>query len=496
MEIQFVKKPLQYLKPFYTRVQTQEQTQEVRLPDAYPDIGKILWCWGQVLIRGKEWRSTGMGASGGVTARILYAPEDGTQLRVVEAWLPFQWRWDFPEVAEDGVIELCPVIAEMDCRGISARKIMVRAVVSNCAQAMTKGNAELASIPETPEDVQLLTRTYPMDLPVEAGEKQVQIEEGITIPDPNGKLISYCMIPSIQEQKVLGDRLVFRGIAGVSVTYLTEDGQISKWETEFPFSHYTELDRDYCPSASSRIQPILTAIDVETNEEMGMQLRAGIAAQYTIFDRMNVDVVEDAFSPKRDVKVSVEQLQLPALLESTIWEITPEASIDGEIMEVLAVRANHEYPMLTMGEKGTEISVDGQFCVLYKDNEGQILTDSVQYDYARPFESDFGSSVYLWPGNLVQQEVITTATGVGLRSCCNVTAQVYSGQMIPMVTGMDVGERKEPDPNRPSIILRRAGEEGIWNIAKGCGSTVAAIREANQLTDEPVVGQMLLIPIV
>jgi hypothetical protein len=43
--------------------------------------------------------------------------------------------------------------------------------------------------------------------------------------------------------------------------------------------------------------------------------------------------------------------------------------------------------------------------------------------------------------------------------------------------------------------LRRAGDEGLWAIAKDYGSTVQAIREANQLTEEPENGQMLLIPI-
>lgn len=495
MEIQFIKKPLQYLRPFYTQVQTQEQTQEVRLPDAYPDIGKILGCWGQAMIRGKEWRSTGMGANGGVMAWILYAPEDGTQLRVVEAWVPFQWRWDFPEAAEDGVMQLCPVIAEMDCRGISARKIMVRAVVSNCAQAMTKGKAEIASAPETPEDVQLLTRTYPMDIPVEAGEKQVQIEEGITMPDPSGKIISCSMSPSILEQKVLGDRLVFRGIGKMNAMYMTEDGQINKWEAEFPFSHYTELDRDYGPSASAWILPIITALDIESNEEAGMQLRAGIAAQYTIFDRMNIEVAEDAFSPKRDVQVNVEQLKLPALLENTILELVTAASLDGEIYDVLAVAADLEYPALAIGEKGTEISMDGQFRLLNKDDEGRIMADTMQCNYVKPFESGFDSSVYLWPGNLTLPESVVNGSGISLRNSCPVTAQVYSGQLIPMVTGLDMGECKKLDPNRPSMILRRADEGGIWNIAKGCGSTVSAIREANNLTDEPEIGQMLLIPI-
>ena len=183
MEIKFMKKPLKCLQPFFSQIHTQEQTQEIRLPDAYPDIGKILGCWGQVLMRGKEWRSTSMGANGGVMAWVMYAPEDGTQPRVVDVWIPIQCRWDLPENADDGVMTLRPVLTGLDGRGISARKIMVRTCVDSFAQAMRKESLEVAQPPEISDDIQLLTRNYPMELPVEAGEKQVQLEETFSLPD-------------------------------------------------------------------------------------------------------------------------------------------------------------------------------------------------------------------------------------------------------------------------------------------------------------------------
>lgn len=68
-------------------------------------------------------------------------------------------------------------------------------------------------------------------------------------------------------------------------------------------------------------------------------------------------------------------------------------------------------------------------------------------------------------------------------------------QGIPMVTGLEVGQPQPADPARPSIILRRAGDGGLWHIAKQTGSTMEAIRQANGLQGDPAQGQMLLIPI-
>ena len=49
--------------------------------------------------------------------------------------------------------------------------------------------------------------------------------------------------------------------------------------------------------------------------------------------------------------------------------------------------------------------------------------------------------------------------------------------------------------NRPSLILRRAGEDGLWSLAKDTGSTLDAIRRANNLQNDPDPNQILLIPV-
>ena len=69
------------------------------------------------------------------------------------------------------------------------------------------------------------------------------------------------------------------------------------------------------------------------------------------------------------------------------------------------------------------------------------------------------------------------------------------GAGIPMVSALTLGDEIQPDAQRPSLILRRAGTDGLWELAKKTGSTVKAIREANKLQDDPKPGQMLLIPI-
>ena len=74
--------------------------------------------------------------------------------------------------------------------------------------------------------------------------------------------------------------------------------------------------------------------------------------------------------------------------------------------------------------------------------------------------------------------------------------ETLANRGIPMLTGMEMGSEQEPDPKRPSLILRRAGENSLWELAKETGSTVDAICRANDITDDADLGQqMLLIPV-
>ena len=76
-----------------------------------------------------------------------------------------------------------------------------------------------------------------------------------------------------------------------------------------------------------------------------------------------------------------------------------------------------------------------------------------------------------------------------------VDTQTVTAQKFPMLTGLKLGEIREKDPDRPSLILRRVGTDSLWQIAKQCGSTMEAIRKANGGEQELLPDTVLLIPI-
>ena len=498
MELTFSKTAVPCLRKAVCQIQTQEQTQEVRLPESMPDIGRVLGSWGQVLIRSKEWRGSAMAVSGGVMTWVLYVPEDGSMPKSMEAWIPFQMRWEFPQTDRDCVMNIVPLLRSVDARSISARKLMVRANISVLGEAFEPTEPEVWMPENVPEDLQILKATYPMELSKEAGEKQFQLDEELTLPGTYPqveKILRYALQPKILEQKVMAGRLVFRGKSDLHMLYAGSDGAICSWDCEVPFSQYAELDRDYGPNSSVMITPMLTNLEFMIDEQQRLQLKCGMCAQYVVCDREMVEVAEDAYSPVRQVKLEKQPLKMPMRLERKTDLIDTQQQLTAPVARVVDVCWLADHPQHRQNADVAVLTMPGQFQVLYYDAAGNLQSGTVRAEEAWQIPSDPQNKVDAcvqmngWPMAEVNEQ------GVVLTTRWDVAADVFSEQGLPMLTQITLGEKCEKDPNRPSLILRRVGGQRLWDIARECGSTVDAILQANNLETEPEPGKILLIPV-
>ena len=494
LELQFEKTAWPCLMTAAAQAKSEEQTQEVRLGDNMPDIGRVLASWGQILLRGKEWRSSGMTVSTGVMAWVLYAPEDGSEPRIVESWLPVQLKWDFPETTHDGTILANCQLSSVDARSVSARKLMVRAVVSVFAEAVVPESLDVWTPGTIPEDVQLLKRSYPVQLPREAGEKSFAMDEKITIPKAAARVIRYGFQPEILDTNVVAGKAVFRGVGQFRALYEDLNGMLNTYDQEFNFSQFADLDRDYDADAQVRVIPAVTNLEVELEEPDRLHLNVGMVGQYVASDRPVLEVVEDAYSNRRPVTAQKEHLMLPAELEHNnhILRLVNEETLEADRIIDTAFLSGQ--PRIKREDDGVKLEQNGVFQLLYE-AAGDLKGVMIHAD----------GSLYVPAGEDTAIRACANVTGlpqsvlsnhqVSLRTDVSLNTLATAAQGIPMITGLSVGDLTQPDPNRPSMILRRSGGQELWELAKEAGSTVDAIIRANQLQGEPEEDRLLLIPV-
>lgn len=500
MQVQFPKKSVKALRCILSKVQACEESQQLRIPEPMADVGRILGTWGQILLRTKEWREGHIMVSGGTMVWVMYLPEGESEIpQTVQAWLPFQMKWDIPYTQTDGKIRVLPLLENVDARSTSARKMVVRASVSVQAEAYLEEECNLFSPEEVPSDLCLLEKTYPMLLTRECGEKIFEMEEDLTLPTSAAgisEIIRFSFHPELIDQKVLSGKVVFRGSGLLHVLYRSEDGELCTWDFEIPFAQYDQLDMEYEQEARCRVLPVVTGLELDHRSGGELRLKAGISGQYMIYDITQVKVAEDAYRIHGDMKSTLQELSVPSVLDIKQQTVPVEHRLPLSASQVLDTAF---YPGSTRcRNQGDNIVVElsGTFYVVYEDENDRLQgkTHRWQGEYTLPA----ASNVHLYSDIQASRTPRANATSgeVVLRSNIYLDTASEVENQLPMITAVELGEKRTPDPERPGLILQRIGNDTLWELAKENGTTVERIQAANHLVDAPEPGQMLLIPIL
>lgn len=498
MDLQFEKTICTCLDAVVCEVHSAEQTQELRISDGMPDIGRILSAWGQPILRSKEWLGDSIQINGGMLVWVLYAPEDGTEPRSVDAWLPFQMKWDLPEDAPEGQIRIQLLPRFVDARSVSARKMMLRAGVGALAQAYVPVETESWNAEIVPEDVELLRSRYPVRVYKEAGEKSFLLDEDLTmpasIPLPE-RLVYYSVSPEVTDRKVMGDKVVFRGNGNLHLLYRSEEGQLHSWDFPVPFSQYVDLQDSFSTEARADVALCPTSLEVELDDEGHLRLKCGLTGQYLVDNQELLEVVEDAYSPARDLQMERRNMELPAVLDTRQENIFGEQTIPADVNLAADLNFLPDFPRQYRSNDNVRMELPGMFQALYYDENGALQGTTARWEGNIQLNADEDSRISAVPMRPSEPQISLSDGTMTLKSELPMAMTSTARQQIPMVTGLTLGEVREPDPGRPSLILHRAGNRRLWDIAKESGSTVEAIRKANGLQEEPDPGRMLLIPV-
>ncbi|MCD7859593.1 MAG: DUF3794 domain-containing protein [Firmicutes bacterium] len=496
MELTFQKQSVPYLRRLFSRSETQEQTQELHLGEGLPDAGRVLGAWGQCVARGKQWSGSELSLSGAVRAWVLYAPEDGSENRVAEIWIPVTFRWELPEAEEDGKFTAKMQLKSIDARVSGARKILVRANVTAFVVATVPDEAAFPMLPAVPEDVQTLVRTYPLDIPREDGEKTFLTEDELTLPPsqpPVGKILCLRLSPRISETKLLGGKLVFRGQGDVKLSYLTQEGRFAEWEAQLPFSQFADLGGEYSALAHAQVEPLLTGLEAELTDGR-IPIKCSYAGQYTVYDRVELSVCQDAYSPLRPVQVHTEEITLPVELEKRTQTLDFSERFRADAAALEDISLQWDIPVARPTEQGVELRFCAQVQSVYKDPEGMLRCAGNRLEKSIELPAGQGSFLLVSVRELPVKASLSPE-GMEISGSLELTLQAMAEQVFSAVGALTIEAEQEPDPKRPSLLLRRMEQAELWDLAKAAGSTVERIRLANHLSGEPEQGKMLIIPV-
>ncbi len=499
MQLQFQPTAHNCMQRVVWEIKNEEQTQEVKLPEAMPDVGQILCCWGQPVIRSKEWRGNSMRVSGGVMAWIMYESENGLQPESIETWIPFQICWDFPQTQRDGQMVFSCLLQNIDARQISARKMMLRSVLSVSGEAFEPGKIEVYAPGELPEDVKILQSDYPVRVATEVGEKSFVLDETLSWPADYieaEKVVYYTLQPELIDQKIMGDKVVFRGAALLHVLCRMTDGQYRACKFEIPFSQFAQLEWEYGSGAAVQILPAITSLELEKQEDGTVRLKAGLIGQYVVYDQKILQIVEDAYSLQRTVKLETQPLCVHSVLENLTKSIKAAQTQQMEVSSVVDASFLLGQPVQRRNDDGVHMELSGTFHLLCADEDGKLAAGHMQWQGQDGVDADPQTKIMALAQPSALAQAAVEHDGVCASADMLLCIQSETELTASMVCGIEIGEINPPDPGRPSLILCKMNGQSLWQLAKASGSTVEAILTANGLEDAPTDDRLLMIPVI
>ena len=483
----------------------QEETLESIVPDACPDILRIVDVCGQATLSGKQAREGTAQVTGMVRASILYQPEGSGGLRRMTVSLPFTCQAEAPGLTDRGTVLACPRLRCAEARALNPRKVLLRVDLAVDVIACQPVERSVCSGVSEPEKNDLCQRQFRGEnyLLCAVQEKPFTFSDQVRLQSGSGgehDLLAARAQPVCTESKLIGSKLIFKGMVELDLLLQEPGGGLSAGHESLPFSQIVEA-AGAAEEGDCRVEVEVTSFQCDQAPGDGRELDVTLEllAQAQVYCIRPLTLLQDMYSTSHLIQVERENQPLCRLGERSVRPQAVRELLETGEMVRSVVDARVALGQVRQSREGRELvlTAEAWVTVLYLDENElvQCVRRSIPVSCRLECPDNARCSCSCaCPGEVF---AAPAAGGVEVRFTVEFHCLSTETSNLPAVTSAQLGEaRGAGEGARPSMVLRlpAPGEE-LWDIAKAHGATVEQILQANELEEETLpAGRMLLIP--
>lgn len=482
----------------------QDESAETIVPDYCPDMARVIASEGAVFLHGQELREGRAQITGSVQVNILYAPDGESGVRALEVSLPFTAESadralsDCEEVAAETVIE------SLETRTLNPRKVFTRCRLSTRLTGYRKKTLRLTTDVLSGGGHRLEKRRerQKLSLPAQVVRREFEFSDALTLPPgrPGAvELLCASAAPSVAETRIIGNKLICKGVFALSVLYLTDEGECASHAAELPFSQILEI-AEAPEDAPASVRVTLSGADIRLDggdpDGREIEVTLYLDAFAVVRREWELELLRDFYSTAFRTRYDAAPL---AAVEA--WESRTRRQSAREVLET-SVPAD-EILSLRILCGAVAADADGLRCpviirALYGDEGGATLAAERRAEVRCEADLPDGWQVTARAEVLEEPRGSVSERGLDVRFTVDFRTEEARTAQIPCVTAAELDEDAPKETaDAPSLVLRRmSAGESAWDMAKACDSTVEAILGANCLTDEAELPRdaLILIP--
>ena len=487
---------------------TQEETAETIVPDYCPDIARIIETTGRVELHSREVRDGRGEVSGAVRVTVLYTPEGEGGVRGLELTLPFTAETEARALPECTVLLAQTETEFLETRMLNPRKVFTHCKLVTHLTGFRKKPLRFATDVEAEAAARLEKRreTQHAELLTHIPEKDFTFSQQMDLsPGKEGaaELLTNRITGTVTESRIVGGKLVCKGIFTVSLLYRTADGRCAAATGQLPFSQILEAE-GAAEGAEATVLLQLTGADLQIDggDPEGREIAVTLYLHATAFVRQSreLTMLSDLYSTAYDLTYEAAPLELTGFSQ----QLTRRKTVR-EVLEIGVVAESILSLSVICG--AVSVSREGAASILrtgatvralYLDEGGVPLVTERTIDVSCTLE--LPENCRVTARAVCPEEVQGSLAERGMEVRFPVDFQVEAEQRVKRVcvSAATLNDQSPKDmAGAPSLVLRCLGkQETPWDLAKRYNTTIGVILSANQLETEADIptDHLLLIP--
>lgn len=473
------------------RISSSTESADSIVPDTFPDIGRVICAYGTAAVKDNAPQSGRLLISGTVQTTVLYQPEDGAGLRRLTVPISFAHIEECDGLDADAVCHAACHVAAVDAVAVNSRKLNVSAQLCFETEGYCKTTCSVTESIDLPQ-IELLCTPHTVTLVEQAQSCPITILEDVTLQDAADlQLLHHVCTLRATECRAMHGKVVLKGEAAIQCLAIQEDDAVRVLSSSTPFTQILEMNEvEEGDSVTAR----LAAHEVDCRLEPDGLLSYTIAAAAVITTRrtQTVQQIDDLYLPGKTLKLQENKVMLHSMppVSPFVAEVTETLQTAQHVSHVISANA------LCCGAKRTgddTLQCTAAVQVLYLGDDQQLCA----LQRTLPLTVSCAAS-----GELSQLELGARAASSGEKGLL-LTVSVMGAASAEehcafrCISSLEIGEEQRAQDGITLVLRYIDQEQPLWEIAKSCGTTMEAIRRANELEADAdhVSKTMLLIPI-
>lgn len=517
MPVELIKTPLKACRIVGENVFSSVIEEDVNVPDANPDVYKILTPSAVVLLGNCETMNDKVLVSGRIQMNVLYAADlDGKPMESMDIGFDFSQAVEIPNVRPKMKETVTAVIQHVDCMLIHSRKLAIRIILDFNCRVEELFELELATDVRGLPDIQVLREPAKFVEAVGYKKDSFEIHEDLKLPPEKpdvAKVLKPVFRVNVKEERVLDGRVEVSGLLGIDILYQSPEPKdnIHRFEHEIPFTQAIEIPT-VDKTMNSYTDLGLTAfsaapVESLTGDRKGINIHTELGAAAKVFKDAQQDIVVDAYSPSASVSYQKELYNMNAYVGKgrSSMVVKDNISIQRGDPEIEQVCSMDVVPVINdvriMDEK---VSVEGvlEITAVYTTSfSGEPLCSLASQIPFKHLVEVGGAKLGMQASARCAVENLVfgplNRDMIEFRLVLNISAEIIRSIEKRMINTIESAPEVPMDVNTMpavTIYLVQKGDS-LWGIAKRYHTTVDALCQLNQIENPSKItpGMQLLI---